>query len=194
MLHRDRYFDPNPEVREIARDLYERVAALPLVCPHGHIDPRLLAENPPFLDPTELIIIPDHYIFRMLYSQGIQLEELGIPRLDGKPVESDRRKIWQLFGEKFYLFRGTPTSAWLKHEFADVFGITKALNGDTAMEIYDQIDEKLSQPEYLPRALFERFNIEVLCTTDAATDRLDYHQKIRDSGWNGKVLPTFRPD
>ncbi len=193
-LHPDRYFDPNPAARDLARSLYAQVAHLPLVCPHGHVDPRILADNTPFPDPAALIVIPDHYVFRMLYSQGIPLERLGIPRLDGGPVETDSRKIWQLFADHFYLFRGTPTGCWLKHELEEVFGITERLHGGSAMRIYDAIAEKLAAPEFLPRALFARFRIEVLCTTDAATDTLDDHRRIRESGWHGRVLPTFRPD
>jgi glucuronate isomerase len=194
VLHPDRYFDPNPAVRNLARSLYQKVADLPLICPHGHVDPRMLAENTPFPDPAALIVTPDHYIFRMLYSQGIPLEKLGIPRRDGGPVETDSRRIWQLFGDHFYLFRGTPTGCWLKHELAGVFGIDETLNGRNAMAIYDAISKELAKPEFLPRALYERFNIEVLCTTDAASDSLEYHQRIRNSGWNGRILPTFRPD
>lgn len=194
MLHPDRYFDANPIRRDIARSLYEKVADLPLVCPHGHVDPRLLAENERFPNPAALIVIPDHYIFRMLYSQGVPLEDLGIPRQDGGPVETDPRKIWQRFADHYYLFRGTPTGCWLKHEFADVFGVQQTLDNANAMEIYDQIEACLAKPEFLPRALFERFRIEVLCTTDAATDTLEFHQQIRESGWPGAVLPTFRPD
>lgn len=194
MLHPDRYFDANPVRRDIARSLYERVADLPLVCPHGHVDPRLLAANERFPNPAALIVIPDHYIFRMLYSQGVALEDLGIPRGDGGAVETDPRKIWQRFADHFYLFRGTPTGCWLKHEFADVFGIHETLDNGNAMAIYDRIEDCLARPEFLPRALFERFRIEVLCTTDAATDTLEYHQQIRKSGWPGVVLPTFRPD
>jgi glucuronate isomerase len=194
MLNEDRYFDANPVVRGIARILYARVRELPLVCPHGHVDPRLLATNAPFPDPTELIIIPDHYIFRMLYSQGIRLERLGIPRRDGGPVEKDHRKIWQLFADHFYLFRGTPTSCWLRHEFEEVFGVSKPLNSANAMNVYDQIMEKLQTPAFRPRAMYERFKISVLCTTDGAADSLEHHRAIRESGWPGDVRPTFRPD
>jgi len=194
MLHPDRYFDANPVRRDIARRLYQSVAHLPLVCPHGHVDPRLLADNQRFPNPAALIVIPDHYIFRMLYSQGVALEDLGIPRQDGGPVEQDPRKIWQRFADHYYLFRGTPTGCWLKHEFAEVFGVTETLSGKNAMAIYDQIEGCLAKPEFLPRALFEKFRIEVLCTTDGATDTLEYHQQIKDSGWPGSVLPTFRPD
>jgi glucuronate isomerase len=194
MLHPDRYFDPNPAVRDIAQRLYQRVASLPLVCPHGHVDPRLLAENPPFPDPATLLVIPDHYVTRMLYSQGIRFEQLGVPTLDGTPVETDPRAIWQLFADHFHLFRGTPSGCWLKHELEGVFGVTDPLNGSTARAIYDHLERKLAEPEFLPRALFERFNIEVLCTTDAATDPLTYHQRIRESGWSAAIRPTFRPD
>jgi len=193
-LNEDRYFSSDPEQRKIARQLYEQVKELPLVCPHGHVDPRLFAENVPFHDPAELLIIPDHYLFRMLYSQGIPLESLGVPRIDNGPSEKDRRKIWQIVSENFYLFRGTPTGNWLKHELYEVFGIRKRLADETAMEIYDEITEELKKPENLPRAMFERFNIEVLSTTDSPTDTLNHHKKIKDSDWTGRIIPAFRPD
>jgi len=194
MLNPDRYFDSDPVVRGIARGLYEQVANLPLVCPHGHVDPRMFAANTPFPNPAELIVIPDHYVFRMLYSQGIPMERLGVPSIDGTPVEADPRKIWRTFASNFHLFRGTPSGCWLKHEFESVFGITENLSAASADRIFDQISERLARPEFLPRAMYERFKIEVLCTTDAATDTLKHHQAIRDSGWKGRVLPTFRPD
>ncbi len=194
-LHPDRYFDPDPTWRRLARELYESVAHLPLICPHTHVDPRLFADpNASFGSPADLFIIPDHYVFRMLYSQGIPLGSLGIPRIDGGPVERDHRKIWQIFAEHFHLFRGTPTGIWLTQELIEVFGIEEELSGETAQMIYDQIAEKLARPEFRPRALFERFNVEVLCTTDGAADPLDAHQAIRASGWRGDVRPTFRPD
>ena len=191
----DRYFDPDPAQRRVARELYESVVDLPLICPHGHVDPRLFAsEDTTFGTPTELLIIPDHYVFRMLYSQGIPLESLGIPRRDGGPVEQDHRQIWQIFADNFYFFRGTPSGAWLAHELHVVFGVEEKLTGETAQAVYDQIEARLATPEFRPRALFERFNIEVLCTTDAATDPLLHHQAIRDSDWGGDIRPTFRPD
>ncbi|MBL7064238.1 MAG: glucuronate isomerase [Anaerolineae bacterium] len=186
----DRYFDPAQ--RRVARELYQSVADLPIVSPHGHVDPRLFAdENATFGTPAELLIIPDHYVFRMLYSQGIPLESLGVPAGAG---EQDHRKIWQTFAENWDLFRGTPTGIWLAYVFNEVFGIEEKLTGATAQAIYDHTVDKLSSPEFRPRALFERFNIEVLCTTDFATDSLCYHQAIRDSGWTGDIRPTFRPD
>jgi glucuronate isomerase len=193
-LHEDRFFDPDPAVRRIARTLYDDVRELPLVCPHGHVEPALLASDAPFPEPTALIVTPDHYIFRMLYSRGVPLEALGIPSRDGTPVERDARKIWQLFGSHYYLFRGTPTGVWLDHELHEVFGVRKKLDDTTAQSIYDEIVEKLSSPEFRPRALYERFNIDVLATTDAASSSLTHHRAIRESGWKGRVIPTFRPD
>ena len=192
-LEENRYFSPEPSQRNLARDLYKSVKDLPLICPHGHVDPNLLAyPDARFGSPAELFVIPDHYIFRMLYSQGVKLEELGIPARDNTPVETDHRKIWKRFAENFYLFRGTPTGLWLKDELVSVFGINKKLCAETADAIYDELGEKLAQAEFAPRALFKRFNIEVLCTTDAATDTLEPHQKLQQESF--PVRPTFRPD
>lgn len=191
-LPADRTFDPDPAQRHVARELYNSVVELPFVCPHGHVDPSLFAdEEATFGTPAELLIIPDHYVFRMLYSQGVPLAALGVPKGSGEP---DHRKIWQTFGEHFYLFRGTPTGAWLTYVFHEVFGIEEKLNGATAQAIYDQIAARLARPEFRPRALFESFNVEVLCTTDFAADSLEHHRAIRASGWRGDVRPTFRPD
>lgn len=194
-LPADRYFSPDQQQKEIALHLYRQVASAPLVCPHGHVDPRMFADpDYDFGTPADLLLIPDHYIFRMLYAQGIKLEAVGVPRVDGGKVESDHRKIWQIFAEHFYLFRGTPTGMWLAHELYDVFGVRKKLTGETAQEIYEQIADCLSKPEFRPRRLFERFNIAVLATTDAAHDTLEHHRTIKESGWQGRVVPTFRPD
>jgi glucuronate isomerase len=194
VLHEDRYFDPDPGVRRAARALYEGTRHLPLVCPHGHVDPALLAEDAPFPEPAALLLVPDHYIFRLLYSRGVPMEALGVPARDGTPVERDPRRIWQLFAEHYYLFRGTPTGAWLAHELSEVFGVRVKLTGETAQAVYDEILERLRSPEFRPRALYERFRIEVLATTDAAADPLAHHRAIRASGWPGRVIPTFRPD
>jgi glucuronate isomerase len=191
----DRYFSPDSRQKKLAQQLYQQVATLPLVCPHGHVDPRLFSDpNATFGTPADLFIIPDHYVTRMLYSQGIPLESLGVPRVDGGAVESDHRSIWRLFCENFHLFRGTPSGLWLMHELGEVFGIDKKPSAASADRLYDAIAEKLAAPEFAPRALFEQFNIEVLCTTDAATDTLDHHRAIRQGGWGGRILPTFRPD
>ncbi len=194
-LPSDRYFSPNARQKEIAIELYESVAGCPLVCPHGHVDPRMFADdNYSFGTPTGLLLIPDHYIFRMLYSQGIPLEDLGIPRTDGGAIEIDHRRIWQTFADNFHLFRATPTGLWFAHELHDVFGVRDKLTGETAQDIYDRIEACLARPEFRPRQLFDSFNIEVLATTDAATDTLEHHQAIRASGWRGRIVPTFRPD
>ena len=194
-LPADRFFDPDPAQHRVAQELYDSVAGLPIVSPHGHVDPRLFVrEDATFGTPADLLIIPDHYVFRMLYSQGVSLESLGVPRSDGGPVEEDHRKIWQIFADNFYLFRGTPSGIWLKQELIEVFGVEEKLCSETAQPIYDHIVAALASPAFAPRKLFERFNIEVLCTTDAASDSLEHHQAIRDSGWSGVVLPTFRPD
>jgi glucuronate isomerase len=191
----DRYFDPDPRQKAIAQQLYTTVKELPLVCPHGHIDPRMFADpDYSFGSPAEMLVIPDHYVFRLLYSQGIPMERLGIARRDGGEVERDHRKIWQLFGENFHLFRGTPTGMWLTHVLHSVFGVRDKLTGETAQDIYDQIVAQLQLPEFRPRRMYERFRIEVLCTTDAATDALSHHRAIRESGWHGRILPTCRLD
>jgi glucuronate isomerase len=194
-LSADRYFSPGPERTTLARELYSSVEGLSIVAPHGHVNPSLLADPEATLGtPAELLIVPDHYVFRMLYSQGIPLEDLGIPTRDGTSVETDHRRIWQRFAESFHLFRGTPTGLWLTEELIRVFGVEEKLTGENAQEIYDHVEAQISKPEFSPRALFERFDIEVLCTTDSATDTLEQHHSLREEGWGGSVRPTFRPD
>jgi glucuronate isomerase len=185
-LNPDRYLSPDTATRDVARELYQIVSALPIVSPHGHVDPRLFADpDATFGTPADLFIIPDHYVTRLLYSQGIPLESL---------LEGDHRRIWRLFCENFHLFRGTPSGIWLTDELVTVFGLDEKPSAVNADRLFDLLTEKLSSPDFSPRRLFERFKIEVLCTTDAATDALEYHQAIRASGWNGRILPTFRPD
>jgi len=193
-LNEDRLLPPDPTQRSIARRLYGEVRGLPIVSPHGHTDPRWFADNEAFPDPAGLLIIPDHYIFRMLYSQGIPLEELGIPRRDGGPVEGDSRAIWRLVAANWHLFRGAPSRMWFEHALADVFGIAERLAPASADRIYDQIAACLARPEFRPRALFERFNIEVLATTESPLDTLEHHRKLRASGWKGRVVTAYRPD
>jgi len=195
----DRFFGPEARQRDLARYLYARVASFPLVCPHGHVPPQLFV-NPlsSFGSPVDLFILPDHYVFRMLYSQGIELERLGIKPTNGHlppaSIEEDPRKIWQVFAENFYLFRGAPTGLWLNYSLYYTFGVRQKLEGDSAQAIYDQVADRLASPEFSPRALYERFKIEVLCTTDPVSDPLESHRAIRASGWQGRILPTFRPD
>lgn len=190
----DRLFPTEPRLKDLARALYDSVKTLPIVSPHGHCDPRWFAENARFPNPAELFVIPDHYVFRMLVSQGIALTDLGVPRVDGGETESDPRKIWRLFAENMHLFRGTPSSLWLDHSFEHVFGMTEPLSAETADDYYDRIDTMLGQEAFLPRALFDRFNIELLATTESALDDLSAHKAIRASGWQGRVVTTYRPD
>lgn len=192
-LDPDRCFSALPAVRERARDLYQGVRDLPIVSPHGHVVPALLAdENARFSDPANLLIVPDHYVFRMLYSRGVPLERLGVPTLDGTPVESDPRAIWRTFCEHFHLFDGTPTGLWLKAELIELFGVSEKPDAASADRLYDQIAERLASDEFRPRALFESFDIELLATTDLATDDLADHAAMRAAGL--PVVPTFRPD
>lgn len=190
----DRLFPTESQERKLARDLYESVADLPIVSPHGHCDPSWFAKNERFPDPAQLFVVPDHYVFRMLVSQGVSLADLGVPRVDGGAVEADPRKIWRLFAQNFGLFRGTPSAMWLNHSFEHVFGLDEALTADTADAYYDHIDAKLAENEFRPRALFDRLNIEVLSTTEGALDDLRFHKAVMDSDWNGRVVTTYRPD
>jgi glucuronate isomerase len=195
-LQEDSYFDPDPTIRHNARALYDATRALPIVSPHGHVDPAILAENEAFSDPASLIITPDHYILRMLYSRGVSLESLGVAPIDGTPptAETDPRKIWQTLADHWHLFRATPTRAWLEYELREVFDIRDDLDSASAQHVYDGIAERLQSPEFRPRSLFKRFNIEVLATTDAATDTLEHHRALRTADLGGRVIPTFRPD
>jgi glucuronate isomerase len=194
LLSEDRLFPAEPSVREIARRLYSQVRALPIVSPHGHTDPAWFALDMPFADPSTLLVVPDHYVYRMLYSQGVPLESLGIPRNDGGPVERDSRKIWRILAANWHLFRGTPSRLWLTHTFEDVFDIHERLAPESADRIYDRIAECLPQPAFRPRALFERFGIEALATTESPLESLQHHRALRESGWKGRVITTFRPD
>jgi glucuronate isomerase len=193
-LHQDRLFPSDPTQRAIARRLYELIANLPIISPHGHTDAAWFADNMPFANATELLLVPDHYVFRMLYSQGIPLDALGIPRGDGSRAAVDPRQAWRLFAQNIHLFRGTPSSLWLNHVFHDVFGLRVRLEARTADLYYDHITSALARPEFRPRALFERFRIEVLATTESPIDSLQHHAVIRSSGWGGRVITTYRPD
>lgn len=190
LLHEDRLFPADETTRAMARRLYEAIKGLPIVSPHGHTQARWFARNEPFPDPVKLFVQPDHYVFRMLYSQGVRLEELEI----GKDEIAHPRQVWRIFAKHYHLFRGTPTRLWLDYAFQESFGMTERLCEANADLYYDTIDEKIRTPEFLPRALYEQFGIEVLATTDSPLDQLQYHQEIRISGWKGRIVPTFRPD
>lgn len=193
-LHEDRLFAADPTQRAIARRLYAQAAAQPIISPHGHTDPAWFAGNAPFANATELLLVPDHYVFRMLYSQGIPLDALGIPRRDGSRAQVDPREAWRLFAANFQLFRATPSSLWLDHVFHDVFGLRVRLDENTADHYYDHIGEALAQPAFRPRALFERFRIELLATTESPLDDLRHHAAIRECDWSGRVITAYRPD
>lgn len=194
LLDSDRLFPVEEKTRAIARSLYETVRDLPIVSPHGHTDPRWFAENERFPDPAQLFVVPDHYVFRMLVSQGIPLADLGVPRADGGATETDPRAIWRRFAENYVLFRGTPSSIWLDYSFEKLFGIDVPLSGETANHYYETIDACLAKPEFRPRALFDRFGIEVIATTEGPLDDLRWHKAIRESGWDGRVITAYRPD
>jgi glucuronate isomerase len=194
-LSADRCFDPDPSQRACARELYSLVRGEPIVSPHGHVDPALLSRpEARFGTPAELLIIPDHYVCRMLYSRGVPLEDLGVPTTDGTPIEADHRRIWQRFAEHFYLFSGTPSGLWLSDVLVHLFGVAEKLNAANAQDVYTRIETLLSQISYSPRALFVRFKIATLCTTDAATSTLEDHRSLQLEGWGTAVRPTFRPD
>lgn len=193
LLHADRLLPPDPGTRTIARELYERVANLPLVCPHGHCEASWFASNAPFPNATELLVTPDHYVLRMLASQGISYDDLGLVRADGTPSQADPRQVWHLFAQNYHLYRGTPSRIWLDHALHEVLGVPVTLSSTTADEVYDHINAQLASSAFAPRALFERFNISVLATTDSATDDLSHHRALMEEGYRG-IIPTFRPD
>src|SRR5437899_1768833 len=190
LIHPDCLFPAEPGTRKIARTLYERVQKLPIISPHGHTQAAWFARNEPFPDPARLFVQPDHYIFRMLYSQGVSLADLEI----GRTELTNPRKIWRIFARHYHLFRGTPTRMWLDFAFQELFGLEQRLSEENADFYFDTISEKLAKPEFLPRALYERFNLEVLATTDSPLDSLADHTAIRGSNWKARILPTFRPD
>lgn len=194
MLDPDRVFPSEPGLRAIAKRLYGEVKNLPLICPHGHTLPEWFSRNENFPDPAQLLIVPDHYILRMLVSQGMTLNELGVPSGDGKSYEKDGRIIWKKFASNYYLFRSTPVRFWMDHTLETLFGFEERLSAENADAAYDKISNCLKQDDFKPRALFDQFNIELLATTDACTDDLDAHKAIATCTWNGKVIPTYRPD
>ena len=193
VLHEDRLFPAEPAVRAVARELYALVRDLPIISPHGHTDPQWFADNEAFPNAADLLLAPDHYLYRMLYSQGVPLERLRVPSKAG-PCQADPRDAWRLFASHFHLFRGTPSWLWLNYVFSKVFGLEVALDAETADTYFDVIGEKLATDAFRPRALFERFNIEAIATTESPSDDLKHHRAIRASGWGGRVITAYRPD
>jgi len=192
-LHPDRFFPADPGTRALAAKIFEPIEHLPIISPHGHVDPSWFAEDQPFEDAVALFLWPDHYVLRMLYSQGIGLNELGFEG-GGLAVERDRRTIWRRFAANYFLFRGTPSRIWLDHAFSTLFGLDKLLSAETADLYFDTINASLADAAYRPRALFKRFNIEAIATTEGALDALPHHQAMKASGWDGRVITTYRPD
>ena len=202
LLHPDRLFPADHDTRSIARRLYKEIKDAPIVSPHGHTDPAWFADNAAFPNPSALLIQPDHYVFRMLFSQGVKLEELGIPVREGSAgsaVEADPRRIWRILAKHWPLFRGTPSRMWLDHVFEEVFGLEEGLTEANADRLYDHIDACLQRPEFRPRALFERFNIDVIATTESPLDALAHHAKLKSDPWQtamgrARVVTAYRPD
>ncbi|MDK2760174.1 MAG: glucuronate isomerase [Sphingopyxis sp.] len=192
-LSPDRLFPSEPAQRDIARRLYAEVAGLPIISPHGHTDPRWFAGNAPFGNAAELLLHPDHYVFRMLYSQGISLDALGIRNRDADPRES-----WRIFAQNYHLFRGTPSRMWMDWVFAEAFGIDVQFEAATSDLYYDHITDALATDAFRPRALFDRFGIEVIATTESPVDTLEHHAIIRAANasgeWGGRVVTAYRPD
>ena len=190
-LDPDRLFPIDPATREIARGLFERVEKLPILSPHGHVAPSLLLDDEAFSDPADLLITHDHYVTRLLHAAGIDLATIGV----GRSANADPRAVWRALAENWHLLAGTASGYWLTHELATLFELTEepsALSSDAA---YDAISTCLADPSYRPRALFERFGIEVLATTDDPIDDLSAHAALADDmTFAGRVLPTFRPD
>jgi len=196
MMDPDRLFPADPATRAIARELYAEVRGLPLICPHGHVDPAMLSDDEQLPDPAALFVAPDHYLTRMLYSQGVPPQRVGVPDRDGR-VQVGPRQAWRTFCEHWYLFRGTPSRLWLEQSLAGIFGVTQPLGPQTADAVYDELTARIAEPAYRPRALLRRFGIEVLATTDSPLDGLEHHARLAADGWagkEGKIIPTFRPD
>ncbi|TFD46882.1 glucuronate isomerase [Cryobacterium frigoriphilum] len=197
-LHPDRALPTEPTQRAIAREIYSSIRTLPIISMHGHIDAGAIRRNDAFGDPAELFIIPDHYLVRMLVSQGYRNSDLGVQPRDGASgslvAETDHRLIWRRFAENWKLYRGTPTRYWMEHELVEVFGITQEPSAASADAIYDQLSATLAEPDFRIRALFDRFNIEILSTTDAPDSDLAEHAALAAEGWGERVVPTFRPD
>lgn len=192
-LHPDRMLPADAGLRPLAREIYESVRDLPIVSPHGHVPAEWLADDQPFSDPTSLLITPDHYVNRLLHANGVGLDQLGVGQREFGPEQS--REAFRLLCTHWDAYRGTPVRFWLESELVDIFGLDLAPSAETADELYDAIDAKLRLPEFRPRALYERFNLSFLATTDDPCDDLAAHDRLRaDPTWTGQVAPTFRPD
>ena len=194
LLDPNRLFPIEKKTKEIAKKLYNSIENIPIISPHGHTNPYWFSENKPFENPSELFITPDHYVFRMLFSQGVDLASLGILEINTNKRERDPKKIWKIFTKNYYLFNGTPTKIWLDYVFEKLFFINKPLNEKTADFYYEEIDDLLKKNSYLPRNLYEKFNIEILCTTESPLDDLNAHKKINKINPKIRIISAYRPD
>ncbi len=192
--HPDRLFPADPGVRELARRLYALVREARITSPHGHVDPRLLLDDEPFADPAALFITPDHYVTRLLHARGVALSDLGVPDAEQPGRTADPRSVWRILCEHWAAFAATPSRFWLESELAELFGIRVRPSPATADDLYDRIAEQLATPAFRPRALFARFGIDVLATTDDPVSDLAAHDALASDGLGGRVLPTFRAD
>ena len=174
---------------ETAKELYHGHAAkLPIIDYHCHLDPKMIADDHRFESITELWLGGDHYKWRALRSNGV----------DERYITGKETSDWEKF-EKWaetvpYTFRN-PLYHWTHLELRTAFGIEKTLNPNTAREIYDECNEKLrNDPNMTARGLMRHYGVEVVCTTDDPVDSLVHHRRLRDEGFEIKVLPTWRPD
>ncbi|MEJ3403710.1 glucuronate isomerase [Rathayibacter sp. YIM 133350] len=192
--HPDRLLPAEPSQRSIARRLYDEVRHSPIYSPHGHVPVRMLLDDEPFPDPAALLITPDHYVLRLLHAVGVPLDELGVGRNGAAPTAGGRA-VWRKLCEHWDVFLGTPVRFWFESELSEVFGITEQPSTENADELYDQLADALARDSFRPRALFDRFGIAVLATTDDPADDLSAHRALRDDpSFSGRVLPTFRAD
>jgi glucuronate isomerase len=172
---------------ETAQKLYHESAKhLPIIDYHCHLNPREVAEDHRFRSITELWLGGDHYKWRALRTNGV----------DERYITGDASdwEKFQKWAETVPYCMRNPIYHWTHLELRTAFGIQKLLNPETAREIYDECNEKLQHPGFSARGLMQHYNVEVVCTTDDPADTLEYHMQLAESGFETKVLPTFRPD
>lgn len=192
-LHPDRLFPADMTARGHARDLYEGICDLPIVSPHGHTDPAWFAENRNFTDAASLFLTPDHYVLRMLRSQGLSYDALGLAR-KGETANVSGLEAWKLFAANYHLFHGTPSKLWIDHAFHWAFGIAEELNADNAEQLYHTITRRLADADLKPLAVLDRAKVEVIATTEFALDPLTHHHVLKAKGLNTRIRTTYRPD
>ena len=172
---------------ETAQELYHGHAArLPIIDYHCHLDPQMVADDHRFRSITELWLGGDHYKWRALRANGV--DEYYVT---GGASDWEKFEKW---AETVPYTLRNPLYHWTHLELKTAFGISKLLNPQTAREIYEECNEKLGTPGFSARGLMRRYRVETVCTTDDPADRLEYHAAVRESGFEIKVLPTWRPD